>query len=107
MRRNGITTLVTTKGVLPDSGGIGNQWFFDRAGIHTRTLADAAKVPHPMPIAITFFAGQGEEPTLIKIGAAYESATHHRTPPPAFGPAPAQLGRTHHHDDAAVTVRDS
>ena len=52
------------------------------------------KLPHPMPIAITFFAGQGEEPTLIKIGTAYESATHHRTPPPAFGPAPAQLGRT-------------
>ena len=25
-----------------------------------------------MPIAITFFAGQGEEPTLIKIGTAYE-----------------------------------
>ena len=42
--RNGITTLLTTKGVLPDSGGIGNQWFIDRAGIHTRTLADAAKV---------------------------------------------------------------
>ena len=52
------------------------------------------KLPHPMPIAITFFAGQGEEPTLIKIGTAYESATHHRTPPPAFGPAPTQLGRT-------------
>jgi amidase len=50
--------------------------------------------PHPMPIAITFFAGQGEEPTLIKIATAYESATHHRTPPPAFGPALAQLGRT-------------
>ena len=42
--RNGITTLLTTKGVLPDSGGIGNQWFIDRAGIHARTLADAAKV---------------------------------------------------------------
>jgi Asp-tRNA(Asn)/Glu-tRNA(Gln) amidotransferase A subunit family amidase len=52
------------------------------------------KLTHPMPIAITFFAGQGEEPTLIKIGTAYESATHHRTPPPAFGPTPAQLGRT-------------
>ena len=39
-----------------------------------------------MPIAITFFAGQGEEPMLIKIGTAYEAATHHRTPPPAFGP---------------------
>ena len=42
--RNGIATLLTTKGVLPDGGGIGNQWFIDRAGIHARTLADAAKV---------------------------------------------------------------
>ena len=41
-----------------------------------------------MPISITFFAGQGEEPTLIKIGTAYESATHHRFAPPAFGPVP-------------------
>jgi amidase len=44
------------------------------------------RLPHPMPISITFFAGQGEEPTLIKVGTAYESATHHRTAPPAFGP---------------------
>lgn len=44
------------------------------------------KLPHPMPISITFFAGQGEEPTLIEVGTAYESATHHRTAPPAFGP---------------------
>lgn len=44
------------------------------------------KLKHPLPISITFFAGQGEEPTLIKIGTAYETATHHRTPPPAFGP---------------------
>jgi amidase len=51
------------------------------------------KLPHPMPIAITFFAAQGEESTLIKIGTAYESATHHRTPPPAFGRAPVQLSR--------------
>jgi amidase len=45
-------------------------------------------LPHPMPISITFFAGQGEEPTLLKIGTAYESATHHRFAPPAFGPVP-------------------
>jgi Asp-tRNA(Asn)/Glu-tRNA(Gln) amidotransferase A subunit family amidase len=44
------------------------------------------KLPHPMPVAITFFAGQGEEPVLIKVGTAYEVATHHRTPPPDFGP---------------------
>jgi Asp-tRNA(Asn)/Glu-tRNA(Gln) amidotransferase A subunit family amidase len=52
------------------------------------------KLAHPMPIAITFFAGQGEEPTLIKIATAYESATHHRTPPPAFDPIPAEPGKT-------------
>jgi Asp-tRNA(Asn)/Glu-tRNA(Gln) amidotransferase A subunit family amidase len=43
------------------------------------------KMPHPMPIAITFFANQGDEPLLIKVGTAYEAATGHRTPPPAFG----------------------
>ena len=36
-----------------------------------------------MPVSITFFAGQGEEPTLIKVGTAYEAATHH--PPPSTG----------------------
>jgi Asp-tRNA(Asn)/Glu-tRNA(Gln) amidotransferase A subunit family amidase len=41
---------------------------------------------HAMPISMTFFAGQGDEPTLIKIGTAYESATHHRFAPPDFGP---------------------
>ena len=44
---------------------------------------------HPMPVALTFFAGQGEEPVLIKVGTAYESATHHRQAPPAFGPVGA------------------
>jgi len=52
------------------------------------------KLKHPMPVAITFFAGQGAEPTLIKIGTAYESATHHRTPPPAFGPVAARTATT-------------
>jgi Asp-tRNA(Asn)/Glu-tRNA(Gln) amidotransferase A subunit family amidase len=42
--------------------------------------------PNPMPIAITFFAGQGDEPTLLKAASAYEAATKHRVPPPAFGP---------------------
>ena len=45
-----------------------------------------SRLAHPMPVALTFFAGQGEEPVLIKVGTAYESATHHRRPPPAFGP---------------------
>jgi len=51
----------------------------------------ATRLPYPMPISITFFAGQGDEPTLIRIGTAYESATRHRFAPPAFGPlAPQQ-----------------
>lgn len=43
-------------------------------------------LPHPMPIALTFFSGQGEEPVLIRVGTAYEAATHHRRAPPDFGP---------------------
>ncbi len=43
------------------------------------------RLPNPMPIAITFFANSGDEPLLIRVGTAYESATGHRTPPPAFG----------------------
>ncbi len=46
----------------------------------------ASKLPHPMPISLTFWAGPGDEPVLIKTASAYESATHHRMPPPAFGP---------------------
>ena len=45
-----------------------------------------SQLPHPMPIAITFFAGQGDEPALLKVASAYEAATKHRVPPPAFGP---------------------
>lgn len=47
-------------------------------------------LPHAMPIALTFFAGQGQESTLIRIGTAYEAATAHRTPPQAFGPLPGR-----------------
>jgi len=45
----------------------------------------ASRLPHPMPIAITFFAGPGEEPALLRAASAYEAATRHRAPPPAFG----------------------
>ena len=45
-------------------------------------------LPHPMPISMMVWAGPGNEPELIKIASAYEAATHHRTPPPDFGPLP-------------------
>jgi Asp-tRNA(Asn)/Glu-tRNA(Gln) amidotransferase A subunit family amidase len=52
----------------------------------------ATKLPHPMPISLMFWGGPGSEPDLIKAASAYESATHHRVPPPSFGPLPATKG---------------
>ncbi len=40
----------------------------------------------PMPFSINFWAGPGDEPTLVKASSAYEAATKHRVPPPGFGP---------------------
>jgi amidase len=54
---------------------------------------EKSRLPHPMPISITFFAGQGDEPVLIKVGSAYEAATRHRFAPPAFGPVATQRKR--------------
>ncbi len=48
--------------------------------------SERSKLAKPMPISITFFADQGGEPVLIKVGTAYEAATGHRFAPPDFGP---------------------
>jgi Asp-tRNA(Asn)/Glu-tRNA(Gln) amidotransferase A subunit family amidase len=45
-----------------------------------------SKLPHPMPISMMFWAGPGSDSMVIKAGSAYEAATHHRIPPPDFGP---------------------
>ena len=47
-------------------------------------------MPHPMPISMMFWAGPGSDSEVIKVASAYEAATHHRVPPPAFGPLPRQ-----------------
>jgi amidase len=44
------------------------------------------KLPHPMPISLMVWAGPGGDSTVIKVSSAYEAATKHRVPPPAFGP---------------------
>jgi Asp-tRNA(Asn)/Glu-tRNA(Gln) amidotransferase A subunit family amidase len=43
-------------------------------------------VPAKLPVGIDFLGMPFGEPTLFKIASAYEAATHHRTPPPQFGP---------------------
>jgi Asp-tRNA(Asn)/Glu-tRNA(Gln) amidotransferase A subunit family amidase len=40
----------------------------------------------PLPVGISFWAGVGEEPVLLKVASAYETATRHRVAPKAFGP---------------------
>jgi Asp-tRNA(Asn)/Glu-tRNA(Gln) amidotransferase A subunit family amidase len=47
-------------------------------------------LPHPMPISMMFWSGPGSDPDVIKAASAYEAATHHRTPPPSFGPVKQQ-----------------
>jgi Asp-tRNA(Asn)/Glu-tRNA(Gln) amidotransferase A subunit family amidase len=39
-----------------------------------------------LPYNLGFWAEPGQESALIKAASAYEAATHHRRPPPAFGP---------------------
>jgi amidase len=63
--RNGITTLLTTKGIVPDNGGIGYQWFNDRVGIHARTLTDAAKVLDAMKDPVSGFYDSRDPFTAI------------------------------------------
>jgi Asp-tRNA(Asn)/Glu-tRNA(Gln) amidotransferase A subunit family amidase len=39
-----------------------------------------------LPYNVGFWAEPGQEAALLKVASAYEEATHHRAPPPAFGP---------------------
>jgi len=39
-----------------------------------------------LPYNVAFWAEPGQESTLIKVGSAYEAASHNRKAPPGFGP---------------------
>jgi Asp-tRNA(Asn)/Glu-tRNA(Gln) amidotransferase A subunit family amidase len=47
-----------------------------------------SQMAHPMPISLMVWSGPGSDADVIKVASAYEAATHHRAPPPAFGPVP-------------------
>jgi amidase len=48
----------------------------------------AEPVPAKLPLGIMFVGRPFAEPTLIRIGSAYEAATKHRIPPRDFGAVP-------------------
>ena len=54
---------------------------YDNVTGHRRTVLDA-----PLPVSISFWAGPGDEPIVLRVASAYEAATKHRRPPPDFGP---------------------
>jgi Asp-tRNA(Asn)/Glu-tRNA(Gln) amidotransferase A subunit family amidase len=58
-----------------------------------KTGTDKTELGTPLPVGISFWAGPGDEPTLLRAASAYEAATKHRVPPPDFGPVSAVNGR--------------
>ena len=42
--------------------------------------------PAKLPLSVMLFGRPFGEPVLFRIASAYEEATHHRQPPPDFGP---------------------
>ena len=46
----------------------------------------AEPVPASLPVGVDLIARPFDEALLLRVGAAYESATRHRRPPPGFGP---------------------
>ena len=61
----------------------------DKKEIEIVTGTVETPLEHPMPMSLMFWAGPGSDPDVIKVASAYETATHHRVPPPQFGPVPA------------------
>jgi amidase len=61
--------------------------------VHDRVVDPTAKdgsrlvgaTPAQLPVGIDFLGRPFDEPTLLRIAAAYEAATQHRVPPPGFG----------------------
>ena len=54
---------------------------YDNVTGRRRTELDAA-----LPVGISFWAGPGNKPLVLRVASAYEAATKHRRPPPDFGP---------------------
>ncbi|HEY7449438.1 MAG TPA: amidase [Vicinamibacterales bacterium] len=47
-------------------------------------------IPAKLPVGVDFVGRPFDEPLLLRIAAAYEAATRHRTPPADFGPLPGE-----------------
>jgi amidase len=48
------------------------------------------KLAVPLPFGLSFWAGPGDEPSILKVASIYEQATKHRRAPAALGPVRAK-----------------
>jgi len=54
---------------------------------YTLVTGDTQSImPNAMPFSINFWAGPGDEPTVLKVASSYEAASKHHRPPAGFGP---------------------
>lgn len=60
-----------------------------RTGYETVTTETPTTLDVALPVGISFWAGAGEEMSVLRVAAAYEAATRHRKPPAGFGPIAA------------------
>ena len=58
----------------------------DKDGYDNVTGSRRTELDNPLPVGISFWAGPGDEPRVLRVASAYEAATRHRRPPPDFGP---------------------
>ena len=58
----------------------------DRNGYDNVTGSRRTELDAALPVGISFWAGPGDEPIVLRVASAYEAATKHRRPPPDFGP---------------------
>jgi amidase len=70
--------------VQPAGGGGGD------ANVNTEGTHIEGPVPAKLPVGVDIVGRPFSEPLLLRIAAAYEGATHHRAPPPGFGPLPEE-----------------
>jgi Asp-tRNA(Asn)/Glu-tRNA(Gln) amidotransferase A subunit family amidase len=71
--------------VQPSGGGGGDGNNVSIKGTHVE-----GPIPAQLPVGVDIVGRPFSEPLLFQIAAAYEAATHHRTPPPGFGPLPQE-----------------
>ena len=72
-------------GDLKSPGGDNNQVLSPNSGLPVITVP-MGFTHDVLPAGVSFLGRSFSEPTLIRLAYAYEQSTHHRKPPPAFGP---------------------